>query len=158
LKAPAGSFRDDARVRPIAAFDWKQILRLDLRAFGASREGLLRNLAARLPPAALVAERDGSVQGFVLGRDGREANQIGPLVALEESIAVMLFAAAVSRLATPAYVDIADHAAALQSGAQALGFEFQRPFTRMVHGTGAAPAQAPGDRSLVFCPAGPELG
>lgn len=158
LGALAGPTEDCARVRPIIGSDWTQILRLDLRAFGASREVLLRNLAARLPPAALVAERDGSVQGFVLGRDGREANQIGPLVALDESVAVMLLAAAASRLATPAYVDIADHAAALQSGAQALGFEFQRPFTRMVRGTGAAPAHAPGDASLVVCPAGPELG
>lgn len=158
LKAAAGAFGDDARVRPIVASDWTQILRLDLRAFGASREVLLRNLAARLPLAALVVEQDGSVQGFALGRDGREANQIGPLVAPDESIAVMLFAAAASRLAAPTYIDIADHATALQSAAQALGFAVQRPFTRMVHGAGSAPAQAPGDASLVFCPAGPELG
>jgi len=38
--------------------------------------------------------------------------------------------------------------------AQTKGFAFQRPFTRMVHGAGPAP----GDESLVYCPAGPELG
>ena len=51
-------------------------------------------------------------------------------------------------------MDIADHAPALQDWAQARGFEFQRPFTRMVMG---AP-HAPGEESLVYCPAGPELG
>jgi hypothetical protein len=53
-------------------------------------------------------------------------------------------------------VDIADHAPALQAWAQATGFAFQRPFTRMVHGESAGPA--PGEQALVFCPAGPELG
>ena len=144
----------DGEIRPLEGNDWPAILAFDLRAFGASRERLLRNLAARLPEAALVAQHDGKLAGFLLGRDGREARQLGPLVAGDAQTANRLLNAGLARVGAPVYVDIADHAPALQSWAQAQGFEFQRPFTRMVHGAGGAP----GDKSLVYCPAGPELG
>jgi len=141
-------------IRPLEKADWPEILALDARAFGASREAVLRNLAARLPGAALIAEREEKIAGFLLGRDGREARQLGPLVAASAQAATDLLAAGLARTPPPVYIDIADHAPALQSWAQARGFEFQRPFTRMVRGT----PRAPGDESLVYCPAGPELG
>lgn len=154
LASPAKKNALNTQVRPLEEADWPAILELDLRAFGASRETVLRNLAARLPGAALVAQQDGKIAGFLLGRDGREARQIGPLVATSGQTATDLLAAALARTPPPLYIDIADHAPALQSWAHARGFEFQRPFTRMVMG---AP-RAPGDESLVYCPAGPELG
>jgi GNAT superfamily N-acetyltransferase len=142
-------------VQPLASTHWSQVLALDVAAFGASREPVLRNLAARQPKAALVAERNGQVAGFVLAREGREAMQVGPLVARDEGTARELLAAALGAVRAPVYVDIADHAATLQAWALARGFVVQRPFTRMAHGPGG---YAPGDASLVFCPAGPELG
>jgi ribosomal protein S18 acetylase RimI-like enzyme len=146
--APSG------KVRSISKADWPEILKLDARTFGASREAVLRDLAARLPQAALLAETDAEIAGFVLGRDGREARQLGPLVARNAQAATDLLDAAMNRVEIPVYIDIADHAPSLQSWAQQRGFEIQRPFTRMVHGA----RHAPGDASLVFCPAGPELG
>jgi GNAT superfamily N-acetyltransferase len=146
--APAG------KVRSISRADWPEILKLDARAFGASREAVLRDLAARLPQAALLAEGDAEIAGFVLGRDGREARQLGPLVARNAQAATDLLDAAMCRVEIPVYIDIADHAPSLQSRAQRRGFEIQRPFTRMVHGA----REAPGESSLVCCPAGPELG
>ncbi len=144
-----------AEAQPLRDEDWNEVLALDLRAFGASREPVLRDLAARLPAAALVVRRGGKLHGFLFGRDGREACQLGPLVAGDSQAAIRLLSAALARVPAPVYVDIADHAAELQSWAEARGFAFQRPFTRMLHG----PAQpAPGEQSLVFCPAGPELG
>lgn len=142
-------------IRKLESKDWREILSLDAVAFGGSREAVLRNLAARQPKAALVAERNGRVAGFVLAREGREAMQVGPLVARDEGTARELLAAALGAVAAPVYVDIADHAAPLQAWALERGFAVQRPFTRMAHGPGG---YAPGDASLVFCPAGPELG
>jgi ribosomal protein S18 acetylase RimI-like enzyme len=156
LAAPATGFMPVSDVRPLLPKDWPALLKLDSRAFGASRERLLRNLASRLPAAALVVERDGELAGYVLGREGREANQIGPLVARDEETALVLLNAALSGVRAPVYVDIADHAPGLQAWAQDRGFVFQRPFTRMLHGPDAGPA--PGEAGLVFCPAGPELG
>ena len=105
----------------------------------------MRELAARLPEAARVIEGE----GFVLGREGRERRQIGPLVARAAASAQCLLDAARQRLAGVAYLDIADHAAL---GRQ--DFAVQRPFTRMVHGAG----RAPGDAGKVHLVAGPELG
>jgi len=142
-------------IRKLESKDWQTVLSLDAVAFGGSREAVLRNLAARQPKAALVAERNGQVAGFVLAREGREAMQVGPLVARDEGTARELLAAALGTLPAPVYVDIADHAGPLQSWALAQGLEIQRPFTRMAHGP---KGYAPGEASLVYCPAGPELG
>jgi ribosomal protein S18 acetylase RimI-like enzyme len=142
-------------IRKLESRDWQAVLSLDKAAFGGSREVVLRNLAARQPEAALVAERNGQVAGFVLAREGRESMQVGPLVARDEDTARELLAAALGAVSVPVYVDIADHAGPLQAWALAQGFYIQRPFTRMAHGRDG---YAPGDASLVFCPAGPELG
>jgi ribosomal protein S18 acetylase RimI-like enzyme len=141
-------------VRPLQDADWPRVLELDARAFGASRERLLRALAARLPGAALVAEGGAGLEGVLLGRDGREARQLGPLVARSAGAARRLLTAALPVVPPPLYLDIVDREPGLAAWLESLGFVLQRPFTRMVHG---AP-RAPGDAALVICPAGPELG
>lgn len=141
-------------VRPLRESDWPRLLALDAPAFGASREPLLRALAARLPRSALVFERAGELAGFVLGREGREASQIGPLVARDARAAQALLAAALAHVAPPVYLDLLDREQGLRAWLEQRGFEFQRPFTRMVFGA----ARAPGEETLVVCPAGPELG
>lgn len=137
-----------AEARPIE--DWESLLALDAEAFGGSRERLLRALGSRMPRCAL--ELPG--RGFVLARDGREASQIGPLIARDEDGALALLRAALAAVPPPLYVDAADHAPRLREWLLAQGFALQRPFTRMVRG--AAPA--PGNESLVYLVAGPELG
>ena len=140
----------DGSVRALRDSDWTWILELDALAFGASRERVLRDLARRLPQAALVSEG----QGFLLGREGREARQVGPLVARDEQTAKKLLSHALRAVEPPTYLDVVARAPALREWLEARGFLFQRPFTRMVRG--AAPA--PGNEKLVFLVAGPELG
>lgn len=134
----------------LRAIDWQSALPLDREAFGGAREKLLRALAERLPQAALAV---GS-EGFVLGRDGREANQIGPLVARSEDAGRRLVEAALAAVRAPLYLDVVDHRPELQRWLLEQGFVFQRPFTRMVHGA----ARPPGNEALVYLVAGPELG
>ena len=152
-RAP-GAELQGVSVRPLRAQDWTRVLEMDLPAFGASREALLRALAARLPEAALVAERDGVICGYLLGREGREARQLGPLIAQDESIAQALLAHALARIPGPFYADIVDRHGALREWALAQGFAVQRPFMRMVHGAD----RAPGDNQTVMLAGGPELG
>ena len=145
---------DTTGVRPLEARDWSGIRALDAEAFGAHRTRLLEALASRLPSAAQVCERGDEVTGFLLGREGREACQLGPLVARDAESARALLGSALGRVAPPLYLDLVDRESALGDWLEAQGFSFQRPFTRMVHGTD----RAPGNDLLVFCPAGPELG
>jgi len=149
-----GSSRPTAEIRAIARGDWPAIVALDTPAFGATREHLLRALAERLPQAALLAETEGRISGYVLGRDGREACQIGPLIARDSDTAHRLFAAALAQLPGPLYIDLTDRFSVLQPGLHTAGFKVQRPFTRMVHGESAVP----GNAANVIAVAGPELG
>jgi GNAT superfamily N-acetyltransferase len=141
--------------RPLVEADWPALDALDRVAFGASRLPLLRRLAQRLPQAARVLEQGGRLRGYVLGRDGREALQIGPLLADAPDVAQRLLHDALQPLAAEVvYVDPLDSQAAALAWLQQQGFVFQRPFTRMVHGTDAAP----GDPTTIVLAAGPELG
>jgi GNAT superfamily N-acetyltransferase len=152
---PAGAGSGDVpSTRALTDADWPAIAALDTPAFGAERLPLLRALAQRLPQAARVAERGGRLQGFVLGRDGREAHQIGPLLACDEATARALLADALRAVPGAVYVDLLDGRDALRQGLHQQGFVLQRPFTRMVHGR----KKAPGEPGAVMLVAGPELG
>lgn len=141
--------------RPLRDDDWAAIVALDAPAFGADRSAVLRALAQRWPQAARVAEtRDGRICGFVLGRDGREAHQIGPLLAADDAVAAALLDDVLQVTAGPLYVDLLDRRSALLPQLRAAGFTLQRPFTRMVHGA----LRAPGDPAPIVLAAGPELG
>ena len=140
--------------RSLHESDWPAIDSLDSPAFGTSRQPLLRSLAARLPQAAHVAEQGGRLLGFVLGRDGREAHQIGPLLADGDATAMALLHDALAQLPGAIYIDLLDHHRQLLPWLLPLGFALQRPFTRMVRGMDAAP----GNPARIVLAAGPELG
>jgi hypothetical protein len=158
-----------AAIRPVRADDWAAILALDAPAFGGCREALLRSLAARLPAAARVACSGERVRGFVFGRPGRDATQIGPLVANDLPTAIALLEAALAGVSSPVYVDAPDCHARWRAALQALGFSVQRPFTRMIRPvrmrrSAGSPVdrarvdRAPGDPRTLLLVAGPELG
>jgi GNAT superfamily N-acetyltransferase len=149
IEPPAGpatrAMRDD---------DWPAIAALDAPAFGADRLPLLRRLAQRWPQAARVAAEAGRLRGFVFGRDGREARQIGPLCADEPATAMRLLGDVLPASGGPLYLDLLDDKDVLLPWLQQQGFALQRPFTRMVHGA----SSAPGDPRRIVLVAGPELG
>jgi hypothetical protein len=90
----------------------------------------------------------------VLGRDGRDASQIGPLLAGDEATARALLADALQAVPGAVYVDLLDGRDVLRQWLQRQGFVMQRPFTRMVHGR----KKAPGEPGAIMLVAGPELG
>ena len=96
----------------------------------------------------------GRLRGFVFGRDGREAQQIGPLCADDLPTAMRLIGDVLPEASGPLYLDLLDDKDALLPWLQRQGFALQRPFTRMVHGA----SSAPGDPRSIVLVAGPELG
>lgn len=147
---------EDATIRPLRESDWSAVEALDTTAFGARRAALLRALFARWPSAAQVLVGDDSVvRGFVLGRDGRQARQLGPLVADDVHGARVLLASALYSTDVAVYLDLLEsRAAELSPWLRQRGFVLQRQFTRMVRGASGAP----GDPTRLWAVAGPELG
>jgi GNAT superfamily N-acetyltransferase len=146
--------RSDATVRPMRESDWPQVEALDAPAFGAPRRELLRNLFGRSAGFACVAERQGCVTGFLLGRDGRLASQIGPVVAADHETAWALLADALQRIPGPVLLDALDLHEELRARLPAAGFAVERGYIRMA--LDAHPAF--GDPATLFAIAGPELG
>lgn len=143
----------DVDIQPMTEADLDTIGPVDLRVFGADRMALLHHLRERVQDAALVAWRGSGVSGYVMARDGREASQIGPLVAEDDDAAMALAAAAFEAISGPVYMDVADTRQSFISWIETLGFAKQRPFFRMYRGrdTGFD------DPAWLYAIAGPEL-
>ena len=144
----------DAAIRKMEETDLAGAVAYDRPIFGADRSPVLAHLRGRCPEQALIAERDGRVVGFALVRDGREALQLGPLVADDAEIARALAAAVLRDLRGRIFLDVAERQVELAAWLARLGFAVQRPFTRMVLGRQGLPD----DPARIFASAGPELG
>jgi len=141
-------------VRALRDEDWPQLVALDEQAFGSARIALLRRLESRSRGFACVAQRDGRVAGYLLGRDGRQAMQVGPIVAHDQGVAQGLLAHALERIDGPVLLDVLDRHTDLPPRLTAAGFEVERSYTRMALDGDAAF----GDADLMVAIAGPELG
>lgn len=138
------------RCRQITTDDLPAILALDTQALGAARAALLARLVGSGTSGFIHI--DGT--GFVLGRPGRTATQIGPLVAASDVVAADLLNAACAAIDGPAIIDLADHHAAFGQHLDMQGFVPRRPFLRMACGH---PAPI-GTSGRLFAAAGPEFG
>jgi ribosomal protein S18 acetylase RimI-like enzyme len=154
LAAPPPQPAADVEIRAVSAADLDAIAALDRRAFGFERRSVLARLAERVPRAAALALRGGEPCGFLLARDGREALQLGPLVATDAAVPAALVAHALARVPEAAHIDVLDRHHALGGWLAANGFAPQRRFTRMLYRRD----DPGGDARFAFATAGPELG
>jgi GNAT superfamily N-acetyltransferase len=141
-------------VRGMTDADWEAVCALDAQAFRADRRELIGALRARLPQAALVAGKAGRIEGFLLGRDGRIANDLGPCVASSEETAIALLAAALAEVSAPVFLDMPAEHAQMGAWLRQAGFTLQRPYTRMLLNR----REPFNDVTRLFAIAGPELG
>jgi GNAT superfamily N-acetyltransferase len=139
-----------AAVRPMTAADLPAVLAYDRALSRMDRPELLTHLAARQPSLAFVADS----AGFVLGREGRTAHSIGPVIADDEATGLALIAKAASSVPGPFIIDVPDAHAEIRKWLERQGAVSPRGYVRMTLGS------APGldDPSHVFALAGPELG
>lgn len=144
---------DATSLRPMADTDIDAVAAIDMTAFGANRTRLVSALRERRPDCAFVAVRDGHIDGFVLGRDGRSATQIGPVVASSETTARALLSAALRNVDGAVFIDLADRHQAVRAWLEDCGFSLQRPFMRML----AQRSKPFGEPERIIAVAGPEL-
>ena len=143
-----------AGLRPMLASDLIAVTDFDASAFGCRRGELLARLHARSSDIACLAESAGSLCGYLLGRNGRGAEQIGPLVAHDAPTAIALLDHALARRPGALLIDVLDRHAEMATALTHRGFTIQRPYTRMTLDR----AMPFGDQRLMVAIAGPELG
>jgi hypothetical protein len=149
LPAPEG-----ITVRPIRAEDWPSLCAFDAAAFGADRGAVLSGLRGRLPAAEMMAQSEGRIVGFSLGRNGRVASHIGPLVAENDAVACAILSNALAAIEGPLFIDLADAKSTVRQCLEERGFVPVRPFTRMAHGS----SLRFDDPARTFAVIGPEFG
>ncbi len=131
--------------------DPERIFEIDAKNFGGSRPEILQH---QMLHGAEFSSITPSGDGYLLGRDGRLATQIGPIIATETSSALSMLDAALSKIKGPVFIDAVNHQVALTERLERHGFTRQRGFTRMAKGI----EQPFGDPENLFAIAGPELG
>jgi len=141
-------------LRPVAA-DIQRLALYDRPLSGMERPTILAHLATRQPGLAWLAETpSGKVAGFVLGREGRVATSIGPVVADTEDIALGLIARVATSTRPPFIIDVPDRHEKVRTWLQRQGAVTPRAYVRMTLGE----AKGLDDPSHLFALAGPELG
>jgi ribosomal protein S18 acetylase RimI-like enzyme len=142
-------------VRRLTLADWPAIHEMDAHVFGASRATLLKRLAEEAPEYAWVAELDGRVQGYLLGRHGHLRDHLGPLVAETTYAAERLLDACLrTHRERSLFLDAPDDQRSWSAMLVERGFGIERPFLRMHRG----PLTARGQPSQVYAITGPEFG
>lgn len=142
-------------VRPFAIADLPKLPTYDRPLSGMERPTLLAHLATRQPGLAWVAETpSGKLMGFGLGREGRNANSIGPVIAENVAVALALISKATTVAKGTFIMDVPDAHSAVRGWLEKQGAVTPRAYMRMTLGT----AKKLDDPAHVFALAGPELG
>jgi GNAT superfamily N-acetyltransferase len=142
-------------VRPFTIADLPKLATYDRPLSGMERPTLLAHLALRQQGLPWIAETpSGKLSGFSLGREGRNANSIGPVIADSEAIALALMSKATTEANGPWILDVPDAHGEVRNWLEKQGAVTPRAYMRMTLGT----AKKLDDPSHVFALAGPELG
>lgn len=146
---------EGVHLRHFVPSDMAGIQDYDRKHSAMERSALLAHLGARLPSVAWVAEdRAGNLAGYALGREGRTASSIGPLIADSEEIGLALLCRAVRAVSPPFIIDVPDAHLRIRDWLTEQGAISPRGYVRMT--LGKAPELK--NPSHVFALAGPELG
>jgi GNAT superfamily N-acetyltransferase len=142
-------------LRPFAMADLPRLALYDRPLSGMERPTILAHLATRQPGLAWVAETDSAkLAGFALGREGRVASSIGPVVADSEAIALALISRAVTSAAGSFILDVPEMHGDITAWLKQQGATTPRAYMRMTLGE----AKGLDDPRHLFALAGPELG
>jgi hypothetical protein len=111
-----------------------EIIMYDEGIFGVNRAYVLESIFHNYPLKSFMIRRNGSISGYILGRDGIRYNYIGPVFARSGDDAAMLIRQALqSLISKPVALDIMGDKTELAEWLQSIGFTIQRSFVRMYY-------------------------
>jgi GNAT superfamily N-acetyltransferase len=125
----------DINVNAVSHSTIAEVTGYDKSITGVSRKILIDYLVKEFPSKAFILKRKGVVKGFILGREGAQFSQIGPLMAESTGDAEELLSKAISYTSGKSIVaDIPEDKIDLIDWMLVSGFQIQRQFTRMYLG------------------------
>ena len=141
-------------VRAATPDDLQRICAYDRSRSGFARSPIVTHLLTRAPALARVAERaDGTLAGYVLGRDGYRALHVGPVVAEDQATGLALLSSAFAAADRSLIVDVPDRHGEIRRWLEQQGASAPRGYMRMLRG-GSTRID---DGAHIFAIAGPEL-
>jgi len=142
-------------VRKVRSADMAAVLDWDSRLSGKHRSFILNYEYACWPEAAKVAEdADGSLRGYIFGRVGLNARELGPIVATCESVAEELYRRVMKEIDGPLYMDVARRCPEFLERRLREGWVVERGFARMATGS----RDWCGQFAKLYASAGPDFG
>lgn len=142
-------------IRSATIADLSKLATYDRSLSGMERPTILAHLLLRQPGLAWIAQTpSGAITGYALGREGRIATSIGPVIADSEPVALALIAKATTSAVGPFIVDVPEAHRDLRAWIERQGGQTPRAYMRMTLGA----AKGLDDPRHVFALAGPELG
>jgi hypothetical protein len=148
-----GPSSESPHVEEVPPGQWSGLLRLDRSATGTDRGKFLQRLYADQPAEVRAIGSGGNIQGYLAGRRGSRALQIGPCVADPDSGPLLLADAFHRHSGQRVCLDIPAPNPGPRPLAQAYGLSPQRPFTRMCRGPRVLE-----NPSRIWASSGPEMG
>ena len=104
------------------------------RTTGTNRDKMLSRLFEDFPEFVHIARQGNQVRGYIAGRPGANATQVGPCIATDSAGQALLCDALSCCEGKPVFVDVPlDNAGAVRI-VEAAGLRVQRCFTRMCLG------------------------
>ena len=153
--APVGVGATSAAVQFITERDLPEIVEFDAPMFGAERPGVLQSMSTRNRELCFVSRDAAGVGGYLIGRAGQNAVQLGPWVARDAAVAEELLRAFFRRVAgRKVFVDVPQPNSAGVALLANCSFAIQRSFVRMHLGENRHPGRPEG----VFGTSGAEKG
>ncbi len=142
-------------IRPASVADLSKLATYDRPLSGMERPMIIAHLLLRQPGLAWIAQTpSGAITGYALGREGRVATSIGPVIADSEAIALALISKATTSVQGPFIVDVPEAHRDVRRWIEGRGGATPRAYMRMTLGT----AKGLDDPEHIFALAGPELG
>ena len=135
--------------------DLHRVKDFDENVFGIRREELVGFLQKHFTLPGLQVIRNNKIMGILLGRAGNNYVQLGPVSAVSSETAIGLVSEALAEMEQhPIVIDVLEDKKNLIDWLISVGFEKQRPFTRMYLNKNSFPGKP--ENQFLIC--GPEFG
>ncbi len=146
---------DDHLMTPVRTEDLAEIIGYDQLVFGVNRSRLITWLHQEFSKNAWVLKRNDGIAGIVMGREGRNYNHIGPVMASGFNDAAMLIKKLINQFNhKPIVADVLNDKEEVIKWLNDIGFSKQRTFVRMHQNDNPWPGNP--KQQYLIC--GPEFG